>query len=72
MENQLGIDKVVEVNRDVESGNWNPHNFFYRETAVRSEIRGMSSLQVCVVESGLEPARRYISKFSLFRWIRVE
>ena len=45
---------------------------FYRETAVRSEIRGMSSLQVCVVESDLEPARMCISKFSLWRWIRVE
>ena len=64
MEDQLGIDKVVEVKRDVKSGNWSPH-IFYRETSVRSEMRGMSSLQVCIVESGLEPARRYISKFSL-------
>ena len=63
MEDQLGIDKVVEVKRDVKSGNWSPHIFFYRETAVRSEIGGMSSLQVCIVESGLEPAIMYISKF---------
>ena len=32
--------------------------FFYREAAVRSEIRGMSSLQVCVVESDLEPVNQ--------------
>ena len=62
MEDQLGIDKVVEVKRDVKSGNWSPL-IFYRETAVRSEMRGMSSLQVCIVESGLEPAIMYISKF---------
>ena len=34
---------------------------FFREAAVRSEIRGMSSLQVCVVESSLEPARIFQS-----------
>ena len=27
VEDQLGIDKVVEVKRDVKSGNWNPHIF---------------------------------------------
>jgi len=64
VEDQLGIDKVVKVKRGVKSGNWSLLIiFFYRETAVRSEIRGMSSLQVCIVESGLELARIDISKF---------